>query len=55
MLKSHPVLVGFDGNFEKMERFWNNLGSPYDINSVMHYGGNYFAKKPGLATMLDKA
>merc|ERR1739838_238187 len=43
------------GNFKKQERFWDNYGSPYDLGSVMHYGGTYFTKKRKTPTILVKA
>jgi len=41
-------------NFDKQDQFWESYGSPYDLGSVMHYGGDYFAKKRGKATIRDK-
>nr|BCR37376.1 patristacin [Hippocampus abdominalis] len=36
------IQAGMEHNFEKEET--NNLGSPYDLNSIMHYGNFAFSK-----------
>lgn len=38
-------IKGTKGNFQKMpRRYVDSMGSPYDLGSVMHYGGYSFSK-----------
>ncbi|KAF1393211.1 hypothetical protein PFLUV_G00036150 [Perca fluviatilis] len=46
------IQPGFESNFVKVAT--NNLGTPYDFNSVMQYGNNFFSKN-GLPTIIAKA
>ena len=44
--------LGAERNFRKQVD-WDPLGSPYDLGSVMHYGGYFFSSR-GQPTILDK-
>uniref|UniRef100_A0A3B3V572 Metalloendopeptidase n=1 Tax=Poecilia latipinna TaxID=48699 RepID=A0A3B3V572_9TELE len=46
------IIPGYEHNFEKIQT--NNLGTPYDFNSVMHYTKYAFSKN-GQPTLLSKA
>ncbi|XP_076817932.1 uncharacterized protein LOC143463339 isoform X2 [Clavelina lepadiformis] len=61
---NHVIIVwdnirsGAEINFQKQEEgLWNAYGSPYDLGSVMHYGGFAFSKSRTYGeapTILDK-
>ncbi|XP_061743243.1 low choriolytic enzyme-like [Nerophis ophidion] len=46
------IISGTEGNFQKVNT--NNLGTPYDFNSVMHYSNRAFSKN-GLPTIVAKS
>ncbi|XP_061924708.1 low choriolytic enzyme-like [Entelurus aequoreus] len=43
------IIAGTEGNFQKVNT--NNLGTPYDFDSVMHYSNRAFSKN-GLPTIV---
>ncbi|XP_077442589.1 hatching enzyme 1.2-like [Stigmatopora argus] len=45
------IKPGMEGNFYKVNT--NNLGTPYDFDSIMHYG-NFGFSKNGLPTIISK-
>uniref|UniRef100_A0A8C9Z978 Metalloendopeptidase n=1 Tax=Sander lucioperca TaxID=283035 RepID=A0A8C9Z978_SANLU len=51
-INSANIQSGFEGNFEKVAT--NNLGTPYDFNSVMQYSKFSFSKN-GLPTIIAKS
>ncbi len=47
--------LGMKHNFMKRNEWEiDSLGSPYDYNSIMHYGKRYFAKLPWQSTIRAK-
>ncbi|OWA53846.1 putative Zinc metalloproteinase nas-14 [Hypsibius exemplaris] len=46
------IKPGKEGNFEKYTG--NTFNIPYDYNSIMHYGFNYFAQDKNLPTIVPK-
>ncbi|XP_054879571.1 hatching enzyme 1.2-like [Poeciliopsis prolifica] len=46
------IIPGNEHNFEKVQT--NNLGTPYDFNSIMHYSKTAFSRN-GQPTLLSKA
>ncbi|XP_037571826.1 astacin-like metalloprotease toxin 5 [Dermacentor silvarum] len=48
------VQPGRQHNFRKMQPFENRLLSPFDLDSIMLYGSEFFARAPGLFTLLAK-
>ncbi|XP_056134596.1 hatching enzyme 1.2-like [Lampris incognitus] len=52
-IKTENILPGREHNFRKVQT--NNLATPYDYNSVMHYGRYAFSKARGrLPTIVPK-
>lgn len=50
-----PTHAAAKSSFKKQHKFWTSYGSPYDVKSVMHYDGDYFAKSKGATTLIDKS
>ncbi|XP_070379185.1 astacin-like metalloprotease toxin 5 [Dermacentor albipictus] len=48
------VEPGRQHNFRKMQPFEHRLLSPFDLDSIMLYGSEFFARAPGLFTLLAK-
>ncbi|KAH7944038.1 hypothetical protein HPB52_014775 [Rhipicephalus sanguineus] len=48
------VQRGREHNFNKMRPFEHRLLSPFDMDSIMLYGSEFFARAPGLFTLLAK-
>uniref|UniRef100_H2Y7W0 Metalloendopeptidase n=1 Tax=Ciona savignyi TaxID=51511 RepID=H2Y7W0_CIOSA len=46
------IIAGKEHNFNKRNSI-NSLGSPYDLQSIMHYGGNAFSKNRS-PTIVDR-
>ncbi|XP_069036958.1 hatching enzyme 1.2-like [Lepisosteus oculatus] len=44
------ITPGFESDFVK--RVTNNLGTPYDYDSILHYKSGFFAKHSGLKTLV---
>ncbi|KAH6942754.1 hypothetical protein HPB50_009817 [Hyalomma asiaticum] len=48
------VQPGREHNFKKMRPFEHRLLTPFDLDSIMLYGSEFFARSPGLFTLLAK-
>nr|XP_002131103.1 plasminogen [Ciona intestinalis] len=55
-IKWDNIASTYEGNFRKIAvSNWNSYGSPYDINSTMHYGAYAFATDRSRPTIVAKA
>ncbi|CAK8684129.1 unnamed protein product [Clavelina lepadiformis] len=53
-IKWENIKADREHNFEKRTSAWDSFSSPYDYESVMHYGGYFFAISNSQPTIIDK-
>ena len=47
------LFAGARGQFREQKHDWKTYASPYDVSSVMQYGGMYYSRN-GRPTLVDK-